>query len=187
MDEKVLFNPPTPENPENQPSQGVPSPGADQVAGDGTDQTASNDQAAADDQTATGETIEEAPAGFLGGLLGGIMGGGLIKKLFIGIGSVILLTIIIILLIPKGQPDKAVTLTWWGLWEDTSTMQSLILDYHKTHPNVTINYIKNDPDQYFDRLQARLQNGTGPDIFLFHNTWLPMLNSDLSPLSTNVI
>jgi len=172
MDENVVFNPPAQSNQENPPT---PDASAAQPSA----------EAAPDDQAAgSGEAIEEeGPSGFIGGFLGG----GLLKKLLIGIGSVILLTFIIILLIPKGQPDKAVTLQWWGLWEDTSTMQSLILDYKKTHPNVTINYIKNDPSQYLNRLQARMQNGTGPDIFLFHNSWLPMLSSELSPLAANVI
>jgi multiple sugar transport system substrate-binding protein len=188
MDEKVLFNPQTPENPENPQAPEAPAVPPPAGQAEGIDQVPADDQTATDDQEVADEgTIEEASPGFLGGVFGGFLGGGLLKKLLIGIGSIILLTIIIIMLIPKGQPDKTVTLQWWGLWEDASTMQSLIIDYKKTHPNVTINYIKNDPSQYLDRLQARLQNGTGPDIFLYHNTWMPMLNGDLSPLSSNVI
>jgi multiple sugar transport system substrate-binding protein len=185
MDEKVLFN-----NPPTQDEQQNPSPPETPPGGEPADQQPADESADTTDQGAAGEEaaeggeeyVEESPGG-----IGGFLGGGLLKKLLIGIGSIILLTIVIIMLIPKGQPDKSVTLTWWGLWEDNSTMQSLILDYKKTHPNVTINYIKNDPGQYLDRLQARMQNGTGPDIFLYHNTWLPMLNGELSPLSTNVI
>ena len=186
MDEKVLFNNPSEQEAEQNPAQEeVP---AEEAAVDQQNQDQSvNAPEATGEEQATEEgsqTVEEeAPPGFLGG----IFGGGLLKKLLIGIGSIILLTIVIIILIPKGQPVKNVTLTWWGLWEDNSTMQALILDYKKTHPNVTINYIKNDPNQYLDRLQARMQNGTGPDMFTYHNTWLSMLNSDLSPLSANVI
>jgi len=180
MDEKVLFNTSQSQDPgQNQPPEtpgdGQQVPPVEEVP----------NEAAPEEQAAEGEEVveEEAPSGFLGGILGG----GLLKKLLIGIGAVVILTFVVILLLPKGHPEKSVTLTWWGLWEDNSTMQALILDYKKTHPNVTINYIKNDPSQYLDRLQARLQNGTGPDIFTFHNTWLPMLSGELSPLSTNVI
>src|SRR5579872_4477069 len=180
MDEKVLFNtPPSQDTGQNQP----PEPTGDEQqidrAGAVTSETTTEEQVSDGE-----EVVEEEPNP---GFLGGILGGGLVKKLLIGIGVVILLTFIIILILPKGHPDKAVTLTWWGLWEDNSTMQSLILDYKKLHPNVTINYVKNDPNQYLDRLQTRLQNGTGPDVFTFHNTWLPMLSSELSPLSTNVV
>jgi len=186
MDEKVLFNnPSSQEDQQNPPLSDTPS-GEPLVEQQPSDESAQGtDDQSTNDEQVTGEgeeETEESP-----GFLGGILGGGLLKKLLIAIGSVILLTIIIIILIPKGQPNKAVTLTWWGLWEDNSTMQALILDYKKTHPNVTINYIKNDPNQYLDRLQARLQNGSGPDIFMYHNTWLPMLNGDLSPLSTDVV
>ncbi len=181
MDEKVLFNnPPAQDDPQNPPLAETPT-GAklpDQPPTQASDGT--TDQTTGEGETAEGEEyVEEESPGFLGG--------GLIKKLLIGIGAIILLTVIIVLLIPKGQPTKAVSLTWWGLWEDNSTMQSLILDYKKSHPNVTITYIKNDPSQYLDRLQARMQNGTGPDIFLYHNTWLPMLSGELSPLAANVV
>ena len=162
MDENVVYNPPEQDSAQKPSSTGVPP--------------AVVDPAQTTDET---YTEEAAPPGFLGG--------GLLKKLLIGIGSVILLTFIIILLIPKGQSEKPATLQWWGLWEDNSTMQALILDFKKTHPNITIDYVKNDPNQYLDRLQTRMQNGTGPDIFLYHNTWLPMLSGELSPLSSDVI
>ena len=178
MDEKVLFNTPPSQDEQQNPQQETPADDqtADQQPADETTEEATDEQATDNGE----ETVEEQGSS-------GFLGGGLLKKLLIGIGAIILLTAIIILLIPKGHPEKAVTLTWWGLWEDNSTMQSLILDYKKTHPGVTINYIKNDPQEYLDRLQARMQNGTGPDIFMYHNTWLPMLSSELSPLSTDVI
>src|SRR6266576_4336298 len=121
MDENVVFNPQAQNTQENPPAPEAPAaqPPADAAVGV-TDQATPDDQAAATD----GSIEEEGSPGFLGGFLGG----GLLKKLLIGIGSIILVTVIIILLIPKGQPDKAVSLQWWGLWEDTSTMQSLILD-----------------------------------------------------------
>jgi len=179
MSENVVFNPPeeniaqpsTPAAPDAQVSADAPSDTADQTidAAQGTD-------------TYSGD--ESSP---LRGFLGGLLGGGLLKKLLIGIGVVILVTIIIVMLIPKGQPDQAVTLQWWGLWEDANTMQTTILNFHKDHPNITVEYVKNDPSQYLDRLQTRIQAGSGPDVFLYHNTWLPMLSSDISPLSSDVI
>jgi hypothetical protein len=180
MDDNVIFNnPPEQNDQENPPGQ------ADSVgppAGDGsdvTDQSTSDDQSEATDE---GYSEEEPPSG-----IPGLLGNSIVKKVLIAIGVIILLLLVIFLIIPKGQPNKQVTLQWWGLWEDSSTMQALILDFEKTHPDITINYVKNDPSQYFDRLQAHIQDGTGPDIFLFHNTWLPMLSGDLSPLTTEVI
>ncbi|HWY79634.1 MAG TPA: extracellular solute-binding protein [Candidatus Sulfotelmatobacter sp.] len=172
MDENIVFNP---------PGQDIQQNSSAEVSVQATDQAADVEQPV---ETEEEVAIEGAsPPGFIGG----IFGGSLFKKLLIGIGAIILLTFVIILLIPKGQPDKPVTLQWWGLWEDSSTIQPLILNFKKTHPNITIEYIKNDPNQYLDRLQSRMQNGKGPDIFLYHNTWMPMLSGELSPLPSSVI
>lgn len=179
MDENVLFNPPTQNDPANPPTTENLSP-ADQAASEGTDQTTTGEQTGEEQTDGTeGETYEGAPPSFLGG--------GLLKKLLIGIGAIILISIIVILLLPKGQATKPVTLQWWGLWEDASTMEPLIQNFEKSHPNITIHYIKEDPTQYEQQLTTRIQNGNGPDIFLYHNTWLPMLASDLSPLPSSVI
>jgi len=179
MDENVVFNPPSQNNQETQQPPEAPSGEDPNVpTPDTTDEAVPDDQAEGDGTEE--EVVEEAPGGFFSG--------GLIKKILIGLGVFILLIIVIIILIPKGgQSNKQVTLTWWGLWEDSSTMQPLILDFEKTHPNIKITYVKEDPSQYDDQLQARIQNGNGPDIFLYHNTWLPMLISDLSPLPSSVI
>jgi multiple sugar transport system substrate-binding protein len=181
MTENVVYNPPD----QNNPAQ-IPAPQASSTQPSAEAQADTTDQAATDETAGTQDTTgDDAPPP--GNFLSNLLGGGLLKKLLIGIGAVILVTFIIILLIPKGQPDQAVTLQWWGLWEDSSTMQTLLLNFHKTHPNITVEYVKNDPSQYLDRLQTRIQNGSGPDIFLYHNTWLPMLVSDLSPLSSDAI
>lgn len=184
MDQNVVYNPQDQANPDT-PQQDTPE---EQVSVDASADSATETAEQTDAAPAEGEVEEESSPPFLG-FLGGIFGGGLIKKILIGVGAFILLIIIIILLIPKGggQPQQAVTLQWWGLWEDQSTMQTLIDNFHKTHPNITVDYVKNDPSQYLDRLQTRIQDGSGPDIFIYHNTWLPMLIGDLSPLSSDVI
>jgi len=82
---------------------------------------------------------------------------------------------------------KAVTLTYWGLWEEENVIKPLIDDYQKNHPNVTINYIKQSKIQYRERLQNVIDKGEGPDLFRFHNTWLPMFKNSLSPLPKSVM
>lgn len=80
-----------------------------------------------------------------------------------------------------------VTLTYWGLWEDENLMQGVISDFERANPNITVVYSKQDPKQYSERLLTRIQNGTGPDIFRFHNSWIPMVSSVLAPLPTDTI
>jgi len=73
-------------------------------------------------------------------------------------------------------------ITWWGLWEDVSVVQPLITAYEGEHPNVKITYVKQSPQDYRERLTSSLAKGGGPDIFTFHNTWVPMFKNDLDTL-----
>lgn len=84
--------------------------------------------------------------------------------------------------LPQFQAPKKVELTWWGLWEDEKTMKVLIDSYTRQKPNVTIIYKKENPRDYRTRLQTEIARGTGPDIFRFHNTWPPMLRSELGAM-----
>lgn len=73
-------------------------------------------------------------------------------------------------------------ITWWGLWEDQSVVAPLISSYESSHSGVKINYVKQSPQDYRERLTSSLAKGTGPDIFTFHNSWVPMFKNDLDTL-----
>lgn len=110
----------------------------------------------------------------------------------IGVGIVVILAIAFLVwrfILPQFSKQKSekVTLTYWGLWEDKNTMQSVILDFQRKHPNITVNYSKEDIKQYRERLQKRTELGTGPDILRLHNTWVPMLSEILLPLPNDII
>ncbi|MCX6730576.1 MAG: ABC transporter substrate-binding protein, partial [Candidatus Roizmanbacteria bacterium] len=68
---------------------------------------------------------------------------------------------------------EVVSLTYWGLWEEKEVMEPLIKEYQKLHPNVTITYERKSEKDYRKKLLTWIQNGQGPDIFRFHNTWVP--------------
>lgn len=90
--------------------------------------------------------------------------------------------------LPFGKPaEKKVTLKYWGLWEPEVVMKAVITDYQKLHPNVTIEYRRMSPQNFRETVTTRLAEGAGPDIFRYHNTWLPMLRNDLSPVPANVM
>ncbi len=82
----------------------------------------------------------------------------------------------------KPASSGPVALTWWGLWEGESTVKPLIDQYQAAHPNVKINYIFQSQREYRERLQNALSQGSGPDIFHLHNTWVPMFKSNLAPI-----
>ncbi len=130
----------------------------------------------------TGSEIYDSPQG-----IRGILTNSLVKKILIGIGVVIVLIFILILILPKQNGGKNVELVWWGLWEDAAIVQPIIDDFEKQNPNIKIKYIKQDPEKYRDTLLTRINNGTGPNIFRYHNTWVPVLSSVLAPLPQDVI
>jgi ABC-type glycerol-3-phosphate transport system substrate-binding protein len=80
-----------------------------------------------------------------------------------------------------------VTLTYWGLWEDKAVMDTVIADYKKLNPNVTIKYELMSPKEYRQKLIQRGRNGVGPDIFRFHNTWLPEIQDVAAPIPKEVM
>jgi multiple sugar transport system substrate-binding protein len=110
-------------------------------------------------------------------------------KIFIGLFVVIILAaIVFFVIIPQfTKTSGKVTLTYWGLWEDSNTMQGMIADFERQNPNIIIDYSKQDIKQYRERLVTRIANGSGPDIFRFHNSWYPMLSGDLLALPSDTI
>lgn len=110
--------------------------------------------------------------------------GGVVVFLVVFIGIFILLSRNGAGVKPKPQP---VALTYWGLWEDNAVMDPLIKEYEKNNPQVTITYEKKDPQDYRQKLITWIQNGQGPDLFRFHNTWLPEVQQVVSPLPASVM
>ena len=89
--------------------------------------------------------------------------------------------------LPWIREERETTLTWWGLWEDQTTVASLITEYEGTHPKVKITYVKQSPQDYRERLTSALATETGPDIFRFHNTWVPMFKNELDKMPASVM
>lgn len=117
-----------------------------------------------------------------------------IKKLLIP-GAIVSLLLVILFLVFKviipnlGGKTSNVTLTYWGLWEEPATIQGIIADYEAKNPGVKINYVRNQKVNYRTRLQSRLETGDSeaPDIFRFHQSWIPMLNSSLAKVPSDTV
>lgn len=87
----------------------------------------------------------------------------------------------------NNQAPTNVTLKFWGLWEDSRIMAPIIADFERQNPTIKIEYTKQDIKQYRETLSTRIDNGNGPDIFLFHNTWYPMFASNLLPVPSDIM
>ncbi len=81
-------------------------------------------------------------------------------------------------------------LVYWGLWEDSSVMDPIIADFNREYPDIKIRYEKQDItklNDYIARLTTRIDNGNGPDIYRFHNSWPIQLQGYLAPLPADVV
>ena len=90
---------------------------------------------------------------------------------------------------PNAPPvaNAKVNLTYWGLWENDDVIAPLIAKYEGLHPEIKIEYQYQNHRQYRSRLQADIRQGNGPDIFRYHNTWMPMLKDDLATAPSSAI
>ncbi|OGK16069.1 hypothetical protein A2774_01710 [Candidatus Roizmanbacteria bacterium RIFCSPHIGHO2_01_FULL_39_12c] len=113
------------------------------------------------------------------------------NKYFIiaGLAAVFLIILIFFLrLFLGGKPaSKEVSLTYWGLWEEKEVFTPIIEEYQRKNPGIKINYQKMIPQDYREKLLARSKNGQGPDLFRFHNTWLPQIKDVVVPLPDTVM
>lgn len=106
----------------------------------------------------------------------------------------ILLAVFVKTIFFRKSSNKSVNLIYWGLWEDKEVIEPLIVAYQQKNPNVKISYQKMNPQDYREKLVSRSKAGTTnqntiekPDIFRFHNTWLPEIKDIIAPLPTIVM
>lgn len=107
--------------------------------------------------------------------------------IWVGVAFGVLLLILLIARIFSGTSKSSSTITWWGLWEDQNVITPLITSYQEKHPGVKIEYVRQSQQDYRERLTSALAKGSGPDIFAFHNSWVPMFKNDLDTLPASVM
>ncbi len=117
-------------------------------------------------------------------------GGSLLKKVFILLFFLLLIGGVVLggkFALGFFQSNQEVTIQYWGLWENDAFITPLITEFEASNPNVKVQYVKQNHRQYRERLQAAIARGDGPDVFRFHNTWVPMLKDDLAPVPETVM
>ncbi|HBK35286.1 MAG: hypothetical protein UU08_C0009G0027 [Candidatus Uhrbacteria bacterium GW2011_GWE2_40_58] len=82
--------------------------------------------------------------------------------------------------------NTPVTLTIWRVFDDDSTFTGLMTRYRALHPNVSFSYRELRYDEYQDELLQAFAEGTGPDIFSLHNTWIGQYKNLLLPMPETV-
>lgn len=104
------------------------------------------------------------------------------RFLAIGLPAVLVVAVAVFFLTGRKNPFSVpeVTLTYWGLWEPEPVVRGVIARFEKEHPQIKIKYQMSSPRDYKARLQNALAEGKGPDIFRFHQSWLPLFFSQLA-------
>ncbi|QQG47669.1 MAG: extracellular solute-binding protein [Candidatus Woesebacteria bacterium] len=117
-----------------------------------------------------------------------------ISKILPIIGGLIVLVILVFLaikfvpsILKKSNLSGQTTITWWGLWENDSVVKSLIDEYQSQNPKIKIDYVHQSKEDYRERLTNALAQGKGPDIFRFHNSWVPMFKNTLDSVPPKVM
>lgn len=107
-----------------------------------------------------------------------------------GFIALVIAGVIFIIIGSKAAPaPKAMTLTIWGVWDETSDLQSIISAYQGAHPYITIRYVKLRSEEYEDRLLKGWATNSGPDIYALPASWITKYKTDFItpvPKSTKV-
>ncbi len=77
-----------------------------------------------------------------------------------------------------------------GNLADAQVFKEISDEFTKTHPNIKIKFENQDVKslgKYYERLTTRINNGTGPDIYRYHNSWITELKPYLLPLPQDVV
>ena len=78
--------------------------------------------------------------------------------------------------------NENVTITFWDVFDSEEVYRELIQEYRRQNPNVTIEYIhKPQFDAYRNTVTEALAEGEGPDLYVIHNSWLPLECKRLIP------
>ncbi len=86
------------------------------------------------------------------------------------------------------QAGYLVNLEIWGIFDDSTVYSQIINDYKMINPYVgEIKYRKFSEDTYKQELIDALASGTGPDIFLINNGWLPAFQNKVEPAPSPIV
>src|SRR3989344_2289650 len=107
--------------------------------------------------------------------------------ILVGVISVaVLITVVLVLRNIGGGSTKPVTLQFWGVFDNHNAFDKVISDFKAQNPNIDVKYQMFTFEQYERGFVNALAAGTGPDILMIHNTWLPKHGDKLAPLPADV-
>jgi len=108
--------------------------------------------------------------------------------IIIAIVAIIVLIVILALTIGRQPPSQQeITLTIWGVNDSEEVLKPVLEAYQKTHPKTKIEYTQFDEANYESNLINALAANKGPDIFMFHRSWLKKHGDKVLPFDQTKI
>ena len=99
-----------------------------------------------------------------------------------GIAVAVFLAVILILKGIGGGTTQSATLEFWGVFDDRGAFDKVIKDFQTQNPGIKVLYRQFSYEEYERSLIDALAAGTGPDVVMIHNTWLPKHGDKLRAL-----
>lgn len=104
-----------------------------------------------------------------------------------GIAIAVFITVILILKgVGGGGSGPSASLEFWGVFDDKSAFEQSIRGFSALNPGIKITYKQLSYLSYEKNLIDALAAGTGPDIVMIQNTWLPKHGDKLTPLPQKI-
>jgi multiple sugar transport system substrate-binding protein len=85
-----------------------------------------------------------------------------------------------------GQGGQA-SLKVWGVFDTNTNFAPMIAAYQQKNSNVRVEYTMKNVETYETDLLNALASGTGPDIFIIHNDWLPKYKDKMSEAPEKIL
>lgn len=100
------------------------------------------------------------------------------NKLILIAGGLVIVTIILVAVIflSRGFGEdggQQADLEFWGVFDDSNSFRQSIDAYQLKNPQIRVLYRQFSFEDYEKALINAFASGTGPDIFMIQNTWLP--------------
>lgn len=84
-----------------------------------------------------------------------------------------------------GSGPKTI-IEFWGVFDERSDFDSVIRSFQAQNPNTTVVYRQFSYEDYEKEIINALASGTGPDVWMIHNTWLPKHVDKITPLPDKI-
>lgn len=100
--------------------------------------------------------------------------------------AIFLAVILILRGIGGGSTTQSATLEFWGVFDDRNAFDKVIHDFQTQNPGIKVLYQQFSYEDYEKNLIDSLAAGTGPDIVMVHNTWLPKHGDKLEAIPATI-